>query len=94
MNRFVTAACVTLLLVGTCNAQESEMQPRNATMSVQEFRPALVDLGSYIDSHKNSNLAAKFSASSDHSLETILPAVQDRTDNNQAHSAGHGCDQS
>jgi hypothetical protein len=53
------------------------MQTQNATMSVQELRQVLVDLGSYIDAHKNTRLAAKFAALTDQSLETILPAVQD-----------------
>jgi hypothetical protein len=51
--------------------------PATSTMSVQEFRQVLVDLGGYLDAHKNTNLRQQFEALTDQQLEQVLPSVQD-----------------
>lgn len=76
MKRLITAVCATLLLAATCSAQENSQTPK-ATMSTQEFRQVLVDLGSYLDAHKGTHLAEKFAALPENSLEMVLPAVAD-----------------
>ncbi len=73
MNRFVTF-CATALVIaaGTARGQDSNPQ---SVMSVPEFRQVLVDLGTYLDAHKNTNLRQRFEATPDDTLNAILPAV-------------------
>ncbi len=73
MNRsiiFLATAIATL----TCTVQGQDPQVQDA-MSVPEFRQVLVDLGTYLDSHKNTNLRQQFEAAPDNVLQSILPVV-------------------
>ncbi len=64
-----TAAALLVLPIAAQNAQTPTQ------MSIPEFRQVLVDLGTYLDSHKGTNLASQFSAATDDTLTKVYPAV-------------------
>jgi hypothetical protein len=72
IKRFFLIAGVTALLVVPSGAQSSQASNE---MTIPEFRQVLVDLGTYLDAHKGTNLASQFSAIPDEQLNKLYPAV-------------------
>jgi hypothetical protein len=79
MKRMWNIFCATAFLVVPCYAQAQDAQAQDAQtrrgMTVPEFRQTLVDLGTYLDAHKGTDLARQFSGIPDDVLSKISPAV-------------------
>src|ERR1019366_40028 len=74
MNRLWLLLGITTLLVGPIHAQEQQAQTPN-TMTTPEFRQVLLDLGSYLDAHKGTDLRRQFEAFPDDFLRQMISAV-------------------
>ena len=72
IKRLLLMISATALLATTLGAQIA--QP-STQMTIPEFRQVLIDLGTYLDAHKGTNLASQFSTMSDEQLSSILPSV-------------------
>ena len=72
--RFMLLAAAATALVVPITAQTSQTRTE---MTIPEFRQVLIDLGTYLDSHKGTNLATQFSEASDDTLAKVYPAVAD-----------------
>src|SRR5579859_1488544 len=75
MKRYLLVVVATVLLVAPCRSRAQSVQPQDE-MTVPELRQVLTDFGGYLDEHKGTNLRSHFEQSSDESLRTILPAIQ------------------
>lgn len=71
MKRLLFIAVATVLLIAPAGAQTAET---SNSMTMPEFRQVLVDLGTYLDAHKGTNLASQFSAMSDEALSNVYPS--------------------
>lgn len=71
MKRLLFIAVATALLIAPAGAQTAET---SNSMTMPEFRQVLVDLGTYLDAHKGTNLASQFSAMSDETLRNLYPS--------------------
>ncbi len=76
MNRTLLTMCATALLIAPCHAQAQSAPTRN-DMTTPEFRQVLLDLGSYVDAHKGTDLRRQFEAVPDDTLRQIYSAVPD-----------------
>jgi hypothetical protein len=74
MKRLLLIMGATVLLVAPYHAQAQNAQTQT-DMTTSEFRQVLVDMGSYLDAHKGTNLASQFAAIPDETLSKIYPAV-------------------
>jgi hypothetical protein len=74
MNRPLMIVCATALLIARCHAQ-AQSEPTQLDMTPSEFRQVLVDMGSYLDAHKGTDLARQFAAIPDNALSNMYPAV-------------------
>ena len=75
MNRaLLIAEYATALLIAPCYAQVQDTATQNE-LSQPEFRQVLIDLGSYLDAHKGTDLLKQFEAIPDSTLSQIYPAV-------------------
>jgi hypothetical protein len=72
IKRLLLIASATALLVVPSGAQTAQ---GSNEMTIPEFRQVLVDLGTYLDAHKGTNLANQFSELSDDALGKIYPSV-------------------
>jgi hypothetical protein len=74
MKKLLLIMGATALLVAPYHAQAQTAQTQTE-MTTSEFRQVLVDMGSYLDAHKGTNLASQFAAIPDETLSKIYPAV-------------------
>src|SRR5216683_6420835 len=74
MKRLLLIMGATALLVAPYHAQVQTARTQT-DMTTSEFRQVLVDMGSYLDAHKGTNLARQFAAMQDNTLSTIYTAV-------------------
>jgi hypothetical protein len=74
MKRILLMVGATTLLVAPFRAQTQNAQTQN-DMTIPEFRQVLVDLGSYLDAHRGTNLSSQFEAIPDDVLKKLYPAV-------------------
>jgi hypothetical protein len=74
MKRLLLIMGATAWLVAPYHAQAQTAQTQT-DMTTSEFRRVLVDMGSYLDAHRGTNLASRFAAISDETLSKIYPAV-------------------
>lgn len=65
IKRLLLIAGATALLVAPSVAQAQSAQNE---MTIPEFRQVLVDLGTYLDAHKGTNLASQFSTIPENTL--------------------------
>ncbi len=73
MKRLLLVVGATALLVAPSRAQaQSETQN---DLTIPEFRQVLLDLGSYLDAHKGTDLRARFEVVTDDVLRAIYPTV-------------------
>ena len=56
-------------------SQAQTLAPARTDMTTQEFRQVLLDLGSYLDSHRGTNLRGQFEAAPDDILAKLYPTV-------------------
>jgi hypothetical protein len=73
MKRILLLIGASALLVAPFHAQTQSAQTQN-DMTIPEFRQVLVDLGSYLDSHKGTNLRGQFEAIPDEIAKRLYPA--------------------
>jgi hypothetical protein len=69
MKRLLLLVAATALLVAPSLAQTRD------DITIPEFRQVLVDLGSYLDAHKGTDLARQFEAMPEEGLRQIYPSV-------------------
>src|SRR4051812_21678437 len=74
MIRPMLIVCATMLVIGRWPAQ-AQTEPAPTDMTPSEFRQVLVDMESYLDSHKGTDLARQLAAISDNTLSTIYAHV-------------------
>jgi len=74
MNRLVLIVCAAALLIAPWNSQAQNAQTQNE-MTMPEFRQVLVDLGSYLDIRKGTDLRRQFESAPDDELRALLPSV-------------------
>src|SRR5215471_1506900 len=74
MKRILLLVGASALLVAPLRAQTQSAQIQN-DMTISEFRQVLVDLGSYLDANKGTNVRSRFSALSDEALSKLYPSV-------------------
>jgi hypothetical protein len=74
MKRLLSIAAATVLLLSPVGAL-AQSTPATNNMSISEFRQVLVDLGSYLDARKGTDLSRQFAGLSDDALSKILPSV-------------------
>jgi hypothetical protein len=74
MKRLWMLLAATTLMVGPICAQAQPAQTRN-DMTTPEFREVLMDLGSYLDAHKGTDLHRQFEALPEDSLRQLMSAI-------------------
>ena len=74
MKRLLVIVGATALLVAPFRAQAQRAQTQN-DITIPELRQAFLDLGSYLDAHKGTNLRSQFEAIPDEGLRAIYPAI-------------------
>src|ERR1051326_6598069 len=74
MKRLLLLTAAAVLLVAPSRAQ-AQSAPTQNDLTTPEFRQVLLDLGSYLDAHKGSDLRRRFEALTDDSLTQLLSAI-------------------
>src|SRR5260370_22934615 len=74
MKRILLLVGASALLVAPFRAQTQSAQTQN-DMTIPEFRQVLLDLGSYLDARKGTNLRSQFEAIPDDITRKLYPAV-------------------
>ena|ERR1700692_3301377 len=75
MKQLLSMIGAVVLLAAPYNAKAQSTASRDG-LTIPEFRQVLVDLGTYLDAHKGTNLASQFSALPDSALGEIYPACR------------------
>jgi hypothetical protein len=74
MKRILLLVGASALLVAPLRAQTQSAQNQN-DMTIPEFRQVLLDLGSYLDANKGTNVRSRFSALSEDALSKLYASV-------------------
>ncbi len=74
MKRLLLIMGATAVLVAPFRAQAQSAHTHN-DLTIPEFRQVLLDLGSYLDARKGTNLRSQFEAVTDDSLRQLYPSI-------------------